>query len=158
MEKSPNLEPFISPNVPSSSILSVQPSIPDHTQPSPLVSADSPPKRPPASYPYSVGTNMVITQIPSARPSADIYSERPKDIKCSHCHLQVTTHVTRVLMTECDYWYTRFDSFNQAVLWLFLLVCFPILLARLILFICFPSYRHTCPNCRRLCGYGIRRE
>ena len=137
METSPNLEPFIPPDVPSPSTPSAQPSIPDHTEPppSPLVSAG-----------YPADTDMFITQIPSALPPLRYISgSQSVKYKCDYCHAQVTTQVTRRAEWIADP-FVAIPYWCRFMLWLLCCVCFGVVV--IVQFLRCPTFVHTCPNCR----------
>lgn len=159
METPQDSEPFIPPELPSPSAPSLQSSNPDHSPPSPSPQVStgsvSSPHLPPA------GIDMFITQLPSPLPSNVAFTQHPVNLKCPHCHIQVTTQVHCVTEEYEDYRYYRYHYWILAFRLLLMLVfwfCSIFIILMYILYIIFcPKFRHTCPNCRELLGYGRRR-
>lgn len=163
METSPDLQPFLPPSVPVLSSPSLQPSTLDHPQPSlsPLVSEGAAPV-PIAPQDASLlpsDTDMLITKLPSSvSPPAVRLTHRPVILTCPACHLHMTTQVMRVVSEEyickCE---TRV-IISRTLQVLVLLLCFIgvifCVIGCLVQFTFCPRYRHTCPNCRELIGYG----
>lgn len=144
METSPGSEPLIPPNFLSPSAPSLQSSIQSHTKPalSPALLAASA-SHPTPLYDTSVfrpNTDMFITQLSSPVTPPVVFTNNPVNVKCPHCHLQVTTQVKFETKRYSNPEYIC----ELAYCWL---VC-------CLRFACCPLYRHTCPNCKRILGRG----
>lgn len=164
MATSPDSEPLIPGYFHPPTASSLQSSIPDHSppSPSPLVSTGSVSPsiyqpRPDFLHPNS---NITITQVPSGPTSTVSYAHRPINLKCRHCHIQVTTEVQFIMIAMDKYRPSRWDFRATAMkLWLMLVWCvFGICLLSICLlsYCCSSRYRHICPNCKRVLGQGRR--
>ena len=147
METSPDYKPLIPPDFPSPSSPSIQSSIPKHTppSPSPLISTGS---GSPLHLP-SADTDMLITQVSSDLPSAVTFNQHPVNLKCPHCHIQVTTLVRVELLGREECWRNRWNLFSMLV---FLVACILLLAACIWSCLFDRQYEHICPNCSKLIG------
>lgn len=163
METSPDFQPFLPPAFPATPSPSLQNFTPDHPQPSlsPPVSSAPVPIAPQDASLLSSDTDMLITQLPSAvSPPSVILTHRPAIVICPACNLYVTTHVMRVLSADYICKCEASVIIYRAVQLILLVLCWILsiffVLGCFLQFVFCPRYRHTCPNCRGLIGYGIR--